>query len=59
MCGITGYATFGGPPPDRGVLPMKHWLRGELKPHLEVPENHSHLPWALMVYQDWRDRWSV
>ena len=25
--------------------------------HLEGRENHSHLLWSLMVFQDWTDRW--
>lgn len=25
--------------------------------HLEGRENHSHVLWALLVFQDWRDRW--
>ena len=27
--------------------------------HLEGREDHSHLLWGLMVFQDWRDRWNV
>jgi asparagine synthase (glutamine-hydrolysing) len=25
--------------------------------HLSGVANHSHLLWALMVFQDWRSRW--
>ncbi|MEJ2539641.1 MAG: asparagine synthase (glutamine-hydrolyzing) [Gemmatimonadota bacterium] len=28
-----------------------------MREHLEGHENHSHLLWSLMVFQDWRDRW--
>lgn len=27
--------------------------------HLEGRENHSHLLWSLMVFQDWRKRWGA
>lgn len=27
--------------------------------HFEGRENHAHLLWALLVYQDWRDRWAA
>jgi len=27
--------------------------------HFEGRENHAHLLWALVVYQDWRDRWAA
>jgi len=68
-------------------IPMKHWLRGELRPlveemlsadriqregrfrvrtverlkkeHFTGEENHSHLLWALVVFEDWRDRWTA
>jgi asparagine synthase (glutamine-hydrolysing) len=30
-----------------------------MREHLAGDENHSHLLWALMVYQDWRDRWAA
>jgi asparagine synthase (glutamine-hydrolysing) len=74
-------------PKEGFSIPMKHWLRGELRPrledllsaermrregrfrveaverlkreHLEGRENHAHLLWALLVYQDWRDRWAT
>ena len=75
MCWITGYATFGGPPPDRGVLDrmcarLMHRGPDEGRfhveevdrpkgEHLEGRENHGVLPWALMVYQNWRDRWAA
>ena len=26
--------------------------------HLDGRENHAHLLWALLVYEDWRDRWT-
>ena len=25
--------------------------------HLAGHENHSHILWALLVFQDWRQRW--
>jgi asparagine synthase (glutamine-hydrolysing) len=28
-----------------------------VKEHLEGGENHSHLLWSMMVFQDWSDRW--
>jgi asparagine synthase (glutamine-hydrolysing) len=28
-----------------------------MKEHLEGVENHSHILWSLMVFQDWQDRW--
>jgi asparagine synthase (glutamine-hydrolysing) len=28
-----------------------------MREHLEGRDNHSHLLWSLMVFQDWRDRW--
>ena len=28
-----------------------------MREHLEGRENHSHLLWSLMVFQDWRARW--
>jgi asparagine synthase (glutamine-hydrolysing) len=31
-------------------------LKGE---HLDGRANHSHILWALMVFEDWRRRWSV
>lgn len=68
-------------------IPMKHWLRGELRPlvedllsadrvriegrfrvqtverlkkeHFAGEENHSHLLWAMVVFEDWRDRWAA
>lgn len=74
-------------PKEGFSMPMKHWLRDELRPrledllsadrlrregrfdvrtveelkreHLEGRANHSHLLWALLVYQDWRDRWAA
>ena len=74
-------------PKEGFSIPMKQWLRGELRPrledllseerlrregrfridtverlkrdHFEGRENHAHLLWALMVYQDWRDRWAA
>ena len=27
--------------------------------HLTGRENHSHVLWSLMVFQDWRERWAV
>jgi asparagine synthase (glutamine-hydrolysing) len=27
--------------------------------HFAARANHSHLLWALLVFEDWRDRWSV
>jgi asparagine synthase (glutamine-hydrolysing) len=27
--------------------------------HARGEQNHSHVLWALMVFQDWRVRWSV
>ena len=27
--------------------------------HFDGRENHAHLLWALIVYQDWRDRWAA
>jgi asparagine synthase (glutamine-hydrolysing) len=27
--------------------------------HLAGRENHSHLLWALLVFQDWRARWGA
>jgi asparagine synthase (glutamine-hydrolysing) len=27
--------------------------------HLTGRENHSHVLWSLMVFEDWRDRWAV
>ena len=26
--------------------------------HQEGSHNHSHILWALVVYQDWHDRWA-
>jgi asparagine synthase (glutamine-hydrolysing) len=74
-------------PKEGFSIPMKDWLRDELRPrvldllsadrlrregrlrpavverlvreHFDGDENHSHLLWALVVYQDWRDRWAA
>jgi asparagine synthase (glutamine-hydrolysing) len=27
--------------------------------HFDGRANHSHLLWALLVFEDWRERWSV
>ena len=27
--------------------------------HEENRANHSHILWSLLVFQDWRERWSV
>jgi asparagine synthase (glutamine-hydrolysing) len=27
--------------------------------HLDGTANHSHVLWSMLVFQDWRDRWSV
>ncbi len=72
--------------PKQGFsIPVKNWLRAELRPlmeellaprsleteglfqppaverlkqeHLQGRENHSHVLWSLMVFQDWRRRW--
>jgi asparagine synthase (glutamine-hydrolysing) len=31
-------------------------LKGE---HARREQNHSHVLWALVVFQDWRARWAV
>ncbi|MBN1825415.1 MAG: asparagine synthase (glutamine-hydrolyzing) [Candidatus Eisenbacteria bacterium] len=74
-------------PKEGFSIPIKHWLRRELKPllldrlaperirregvfrgetverlvreHLEGRENHSHVLWTMLVFEDWRERWSV
>jgi asparagine synthase (glutamine-hydrolysing) len=74
-------------PKEGFSIPLKHWLRSELRPRLEAlldPEalrrdgifdpamvtrlgeehlsaraNHSHVLWALMVFQDWKRRWAT
>jgi len=30
-----------------------------VREHLEGKANHSHILWSLMVFEDWRQRWSV
>jgi asparagine synthase (glutamine-hydrolysing) len=36
------------------------WMVERLKrEHLENSANHSHVLWSLLVFQDWRRRWSV
>lgn len=73
-------------PKEGFSIPIKHWLRAELRPMLEeclAPEriradglfsaqtierlkrehlssraDHSHILWALLVFHDWRRRWS-
>ena len=74
-------------PKEGFSIPIKHWLKSELRPlleelladeriaadgvfapaavrrlkheHLSGRANHSHVLWSLMVFQDWRRRWSV
>ncbi len=29
-----------------------------VREHLEGRENHSHVLWSLIVFQDWRRRWA-
>ena len=30
-----------------------------LREHLAGRENHSHVLWTMLVFEDWRERWSV
>ncbi len=74
-------------PKEGFSIPVKEWLRQELRPvleglleprglardgvfqvetverlkseHLERQANHSHILWALMVFQDWKSRWGA
>jgi asparagine synthase (glutamine-hydrolysing) len=74
-------------PKEGFSIPLKDWLRQELRPvleglleprnlagegifqvgtvetlkreHLEHRANHSHIIWALMVFQDWKGRWGA
>jgi asparagine synthase (glutamine-hydrolysing) len=34
-------------------------IAGLMEEHLNNKANHSHILWTLMVFQDWRRRWSV
>ena len=41
-------------PIQQEIAAVVERLKGE---HLRGEENHSHVLWALLVFQDWRRRW--